>query len=68
MEMDLLSMWIRGQYDELFAALKAMPFEDRIREYRRLCQVMRDFDEDNSDEETQTDELLAFQEEAKKRL
>ena len=66
--MDLLSMWIDGDYDDLFAALRKMTFAQRIREVHDLIRDTRQFDADNSDEGSQTDELPRFLDECIARL
>lgn len=64
---DLLGMWIAGNYNELFAALRQMSFGERVREVKELCHAMADFDECNSDEDP-ADELPRFLDECIARL
>lgn len=66
-EQDLLGMWIAGEYDELFATLRAMTPDNRAVELLALYRAMRDFDECNSDENP-TDEYERFLHECMERL
>lgn len=66
--MDLLSMWIGGKHDELFATLREMPFIQRVRKVRGLCRQMADFDDFNADDDFQPDELPRFLDECIARL
>lgn len=67
-EKDLLSMWIDGKHNELFATLEAMTFKDRIVEIWRLCRAMADFDQCNSEPDCPTEELSQFLDECMARL
>lgn len=68
MTTDLLSMWIAGQYDELFATLKAMKPSQRNQEISRLTSAMADFDNEQRNDGIETDECDRFWAEIDARL